>query len=603
MLACQHGRAGLEVKPHNSGSLYFALCILVAWCSPLAAHTAGKTASRQEPFYLNTRPGVGYVGSEVCARCHTSLYDHYIRTAMGRSMTSPNCRNILSAPVTVHVSKLDRDFEVFCRDGTVYQAESQPGPGGSVIFRDTERVAYVIGAGQNGIGFIISKGNYLFEAPLTFYPPVRSWDLSPGYQFADYGFLRPIPAACIGCHSGRPRPVTGRPGLFRDPPFHELAIGCETCHGPGQLHVEERLKGKPLREATGRSIVNPADLPGWRADNICMECHQAGDTRELMPGKTYSDYRPGEPLADAVEIFAVPFGPQNLPQSPLLQHDQLMRLSRCYLASGGHLHCITCHDPHFEPTAAQAPAYYRAKCLICHTTHSCTIPLARRLNEEDNCISCHMPRQHLQLISHSALTNHRIIAYPGEPFPQAAFHETTPDSPDLVWLDAPPGRRPQLPSMVLLRAYGELIGREPAYRHQYEELLNKLALSKPNNAFILSALARRNLEKGAHQNAEEAKGELTQAIQEGSTLASDFELDAQLLAGSGNLEGAIAVLKRGIALNPYATRLYKRLAVAYIRAKDYQEALRIMKQEVQIYPEDSLMRSLVVKGERAGTGP
>jgi hypothetical protein len=63
------------------------------------------------------------------------------------------------------------------------------------------------------------------------------------------------------------------------------------------------------------------------------------------------------------------------------------------------------------------------------------------------------------------------------------------------------------------------------------------------------------------------------------------------------------VLKRGIALNPYATRLYKRLVVACIQAKDYPEALRIMKQEIQIDPEDSFMRSLIAKGERAGTGP
>lgn len=567
---------------------------------PLAV-AAERSAKAAALSYFNTQLGVQYVGSKACAQCHADIYREYMQTAMGRSMVPPgDAPDFPAAPVIIQSEKLQRQFEVFRKDGALYQSEFEVDASGNDVFRDTQRIAYIMGAGQNGIGYLVQKGNYLFEAPLTYYTRSRSWGLSPGYELADYGFLRPVPEACIVCHSGRALPVENRPGLYQNPAFEQLAIGCENCHGPGQLHVEQRLKGSPLRGAD-LSIVNPVRLPSWLADNTCMMCHQAGDTRILQPGKSYADFRPGAPLDQTVAIFAAPFTPASPPRSPLLQHYELMILSRCYRASlrtGKIMSCITCHDPHFQPPAAQAPAYYRKKCLICHTERSCTLALAARLRQSDNCIGCHMPQQHLERIAHSALTNHRIIAHPGEPFPQAAFEQTTSALLDLVQVDAAPGARTAPPDIVLFQAYGELMSKNPAYKSRYEKLLDQLASSQPRSPVILSALARRALAGGTPGDLTAAKDKLSQAINEGSTLDSDYDLESQLLDRSGETAEAISILKRGIALNPYSPRLYKRLALLYIRARDYGDALGVMKQEIKIYPEDSFMRMLIQRAEK-----
>jgi hypothetical protein len=109
-----------------------------------------------------------------------------------------------------------------------------------------------------------------------------------------------------------------------------------------------------MGDPTG-SITNPAKLSPWLADNICMSCHQAGDARVLQAGKTYRDVRPGAELDDTLSIFLVPFNRESAPKDDLLEHYLSMRLSKCYVKSGGRLGCIVCHDPHVQPFATGSP--------------------------------------------------------------------------------------------------------------------------------------------------------------------------------------------------------------------------------------------------------
>ena len=294
------------------------------------------------------------------------------------SPASAESLRTLPLPASYFDQKTNRHFEVYKREARLYQTEYGIDGDGQESFRDTQELDWIIGSGTNGLSAIARRDNYLFQAPLSFYSKPGTWGPSPGYEFADYGFNRPILAGCIFCHSGRPRPVAGTNGRFEDPPFSQMSVGCENCHGPGAAHIRAFTPGAKRPGLKTSLIVNPAKLNPYLADNICMGCHQTGDVRVLNPGKTYQDFRPGTPLDDTLAILLVPPTRESPPQGDHVEHYYSMTLSKCYRASGGRLSCITCHDPHVQPAREEAPVYFNAKCLNCHTKASCTSPSEAR---------------------------------------------------------------------------------------------------------------------------------------------------------------------------------------------------------------------------------
>lgn len=583
-----------------------AVCILLLLFSivpsdPLAAAPARQNPE-QKPSSPSAAPEQAYVGSKVCAQCHHDIFEEYSRTDMGRSMAriTPGLLASLSTSATVSTPDPKRHLEVFVRDRNIYQSEYEMGPEGKDVFRDTHQLEWVIGAGANGFGTIVKKGDFLFQSPLSYYTEAGSWGLSPGYEFADLGFNRPILPGCITCHSGRPNLASGGSGHFANPAFEELAIGCENCHGPGLTHVAA-MKMYPNYEGRDPSIVNPASLSPALANNICMYCHQMGDTRVLQPGKHYGDFRPGTPLNDTLAILLVPPKRNSPPQSDLLEHYYSMTLSKCYRASGGKLSCITCHDPHVQPTAQRAPAYFAKKCLTCHSEKSCTLPLEVRQHKDppDDCAGCHMPKRDVKVISHSSLTNHRILARPDEPFPESAFHQTTPALPDLIHLDPVPGKKDaSLPKLTLLQAYGELMDQKPEYVARYVAILSELERTDPDNSLVQAALGRRDLRAG---QLPDAVKHLQHALDLGPPRAETYADLADAVAKQQQPAEAVSLLQKAIELEPYNPRLQKALVVQLIQSKRYSEAKTALEKYVAEFPEDSFMRQMLARSE--GTGP
>src|ERR1041384_2213403 len=278
-----------------------SLCLLLGF----APTDAGSVKSSKGKSLTHTDQ---YVGSQACATCHKAIYANYLQTAMGHSVVRVTQEWVEGHHVSGSLEDKNSQlqFEVYSQDGKLYQSERQSGPDGREIFRDMHEVEWIIGAGENGYGGLIRRGDHLFQAPLSFYAKPGRWELSPGYEIDNLGFNRPILPGCISCHSGRPNTVADGNGRFADPPFSEMPIGCENCHGPGLAHVSAEELSPSGLQGGDSLIVNPASLSPTLSDNICISCHQTGDVRVLKPGKNNGDFRPGAPLDDTMSILMVP---------------------------------------------------------------------------------------------------------------------------------------------------------------------------------------------------------------------------------------------------------------------------------------------------------
>lgn len=215
-----------------------------------------------------------------------------------------------------------------------------------------------------------------------------------------------------------------------------------------------------------------------------------------------------------------------------------------------------------------------------------------------------MPKLKLPEIPHASLTNHRIVVSESEPFPDDAFHLVPPEAPYLIHLNETPGQeRSPLPLLVQLQVYEDLMGSHPEYQTRYFGIVDKLALSDPNNVLVLEGLARKMRQQGTAEGEQHAIQYLSKAIEQGAVAPINYEWLAGMLAHSGQTSKAIDTIHRGIKVAPTNSLFYRSLGLLYVSMGNYPAALRAISKELELLPQDSSMRNLLKKVDRAAHAP
>jgi DmsE family decaheme c-type cytochrome len=151
---------------------------------------------------------------------------------------------------------------------------------------------------------------------------------------------------CLTCHEDQKKGYHGSPhGRAANPRSPMATKGCESCHGPGQAHVDgggDKTK-----------IKNPKTLTPREASDTCLSCHNRSGHNDWAGGK----------------------------------HD-----SRS-------MSCLTCHSIHSPKSESKqlAAAGVQETCVQCHVKEvnkvhkSSHMPVGSLVNNKMECTTCHNP--------------------------------------------------------------------------------------------------------------------------------------------------------------------------------------------------------------------
>jgi tetratricopeptide (TPR) repeat protein len=403
-------------------------------------------------FPVTTGAAPGYVDERSCALCHPKVSESYREKGMARAFRRPRREadvEDFAAPPFVH-GPSGQSFQIVRRGDRLVFRRWQIDPGGKPINVFEQEVDWILGSGDHARTYLYRTGaGQLYQLPLAWYSQTRSWGMAPGFDRPDHdGVLRQVRRECLFCHTSYPDVLEGAdaygsPQVF--PARLPEGIGCQRCHGPAAEHVWLAMGGVGTREEIRDSVFNPGNLPAARRDEVCMGCHlqpavALSGVRRF--GRSDFSFRPGEPLADyLVQVDVEEEGRTAAERFEINHHPYRLRQSRCYLASGGALSCLTCHDPHRRVPEDERAARFRAACLTCHQQKDCGfarkgMPAGAHAADPGDCVSCHMPKRRTQDVVHVVMTDHLIQRIAGGPELLAPRAETEPVLTGVRLLDA-----------------------------------------------------------------------------------------------------------------------------------------------------------------------
>ncbi len=547
--------------------------------------------------YRNTRPGVGYVGDRACADCHAGVAETFHHHPMGRDLSPVSQlaeRERLDATAHNPFEKFGLHFAVERRgDREIHRVTGPDVPAGATPVRHEDEVQLAIGSGGRGRSYVVDHDGFLVQSAVSWFAEAGVWDLSPGFGRSLAAGL-PVQPNCLFCHCNTAEPVEGTVSRYRH--VENIAtIGCERCHGPGQLHVA-RWEGGAAPAGPDDTIVNPGRLEPALREAVCQQCHLTTKYRVLRRGRGPFDYRPGLPLHEFWSVFV--HAPELAEDRRHASRPEQMAASRCFQASGGKLGCVSCHDPHATPEPAARVAFYRDRCLRCHQETSCGLPVAdrRQRDAQDSCAACHMPRQGSRKSAHVTDTDHRILRRPEPMAPPRAPRPLDPGATLLVSFHAGlAGPGPGEVERDLGLALAEVANDTPELRRhagrQALALLQEAVRRWPDDAPAWQAKAQALRLLGRPR---EAADDLRAALAASPERESALEAAAALASELGEWAAARELWQRAAAVNPWNAGYRMRLGEALVAGREWDAAERASREALRLDPTSTDARTVLV---------
>jgi DmsE family decaheme c-type cytochrome len=196
--------------------------------------------------------------------------------------------------------------------------------------------------------------------------------------------------ACTTCHDqGESLKGTAHAQML-NPRTPAATHGCESCHGPGQAHIDDEAKGH---------IRKFAQLSPGEASATCLSCHNRGnhagwegsahDRRNLSCTTCHSVHAPKSAArqlvkANETELCATCHRVQVVKTERGVAHMPVRE---------GKMSCSSCHNPHGSVTNVKALKVGNSVgelCTTCHAEMRGPV-LWEHAPVRENCATCHDP--------------------------------------------------------------------------------------------------------------------------------------------------------------------------------------------------------------------
>jgi predicted CXXCH cytochrome family protein len=513
----------------TSSWLWVLSVVWMIFCSPIAG--------AQQPASVSSVR----TADAACGKCHREILEKYLATPMANA--SGQAMDKFQAGVLEHTAS-GIEYRLFVRDGQSMLRFRRRDP----YLNEERQLDYFLGSGHLGITYLYSVGGYLFESPVAYYSASHSVDMKPGLEsIAELPPALPMQASCLRCHmSAVQQSDAGTINHYSVLPFLHAGITCEACHGDSQQHA-----------STGKAgIINPAKLDAERRDSVCISCHLEGDISVERADRSAVDYKPGDSISEYLSFYV--YKGEDATRRGVSEVEQLS-MSKCKRTSSDKMSCTSCHDPHYTPAPQERVAFYRSKCLACHSD---TTFAATHHPENPDCTSCHMPRNGAENIPHVAWTDHRIRKIP------EAASESIKDLGEGETLT--PIFSPRATKRDLALAYynavleGNFALQQKVYR-SLEEIRPEMAGDKE----ALNALGITSEKRGDFKQATELFEQVLKLDPQNLVALSNL---GTLRAKSGDLQGAIVLWRPAFERNEDVVGLAKNLGQVQCLAGDLVSA-------------------------------
>jgi tetratricopeptide (TPR) repeat protein len=378
--------------------LLLAAGLALWWLRPAPAPAASGAASAD--VSVSAIAPAAYVANQLCLGCHEEQARQWQKSHHAQAMATPSADSVRGDFNNAQFKHQGVTSRFFKRDDKYFVRTD--GPDGKLA--DFE-IAYTFGVAPLQQYLIAMPGGRLQPLQIAWDSDRKRWfhllpreKAPPGDVLHWTGRYQTGNTMCIVCHTTAFEKRYDAATDTFDSHWQEINVSCQSCHGPGERHLQWahlRKEGKAAPDVAGERYGIGVTLQAAAAQQqveVCAPCHSRRSELTALPV-------PGQPLLDNYLPSLLTEGRYHADGQQLdeVYVDGSYRQSKMYRMG---VACSHCHNPH----TGKLKLAGNAVCLQCHAPQANpafpsaagNFDASAHHHHKDgstgaSCVGCHMP--------------------------------------------------------------------------------------------------------------------------------------------------------------------------------------------------------------------